>query len=281
MFFSNYQLLKISPSVAYDVRSDLSLGFALNLDWASLGIEPMPIAVPDCSGPTACFYPSASNQAGAFGIGFQIGLRYQINDRVSAGFAYTSPQWFEEFEWNSVHVDPSLPNFGEARQIEFRLDFPQIIGVGVGWRPTSSLLLVTDVRWINYADTKGFDEEGFNPDGSVKGFGWDNIWVVGLGFQARPLDRLAIRGGYNYSQNPVPDELSFFNLPAPAIIEHHLTAGLGIRLTPRAELNLAYYHAFENSGEGSIETPAGPAPGTSVKNRLSEDSFLIQISYRY
>jgi long-chain fatty acid transport protein len=279
--FSNYQLLKISPSMAYAISPKISIGIALNLDWASLGIEPMPIAAPDCSGPATCFYPSASNQVGAFGAGFQIGFRYKLSETIKAGLAYTSPQWFEKFEWNSFHANPALPNFGQGERISFQLDVPQIVGVGGSWEPRPNLLIVADARWINYSDTRGFDKEGFNPDGSVSGFGWKNIWVFGIGTQFKPITWLALRLGYNYSQNPIPNHLSFFNVPAPAIVQHHLAGGIGVDLNPQVQLNVAYYHAFENSGNGPFQTPAGPAPGTSVKNSLSEDSALVEVSYRF
>ena len=279
--FSNYQILKIAPTMAYRMNDNFSLGFSLNLDWASLGITPMPAASPNCSGPATCFYPSASNQVGAFGVGFQMGARYQITDTFNVGLAYTSPQWFEPFKWNSSNADPNSSSFGEAREFKFRLDVPQIIGLGLGWNPSSKCLVVLDFRWINYASTRGFDEEGFDADGSVKGFGWDNIWAMGLGLRHQVTDGLALRAGYNYSQNPIPDDLSFFNIAAPAIVQHHLTAGAGIGITENVELNLAYYHVFENSGKGPMYNPAGPVPGTEVKNSLSEDSGIIQISYRF
>ncbi len=286
--FSNYQLMKISPSMAYTLSPAVSLGFALNFDWASLGIEPMPIAAPDCSAGPTCYYPSASNQIGAYGFGFQLGMRYRVSDQITAGAAYTSTQHFQDFRWNTVHANPALGNFGQSERVSFRLDVPQVVGVGVSWEPQpdlpdrqAGLLVVADARWINYADTEGFDRQGFNPDGSVKGFGWDNIWVFGTGVQYRPIDSLALRTGYNYSQNPIPDELSFFNIPAPALTQHHLTGGVGLDLSPRAQLNLAYYHAFENSGTGPMQSGSGPIVGTSVKNSLSEDAGLIEMSYRF
>lgn len=279
--FSNYQLMKISPSLGYQLTPSVSVGAALNFDWASLAVEPMPIAAPDCSSATACFYPSTSNQVGAYGFGFQLGVQYRLSERMKVGAAYTSTQRFQKFQWNTVHPNPNLPNFGQAEAISFRLDVPQVLGFGLGWEPSSTVLVAADARWMNYAATKGFEEKGFNADGSVKGFGWKNIWTFGVGVRVRPRADLAVRVGYNYSQNPIPNELSFFNIPAPALIQHHLTGGVGYDLSPRTQLNLAVYHAFENSGEGPMQTPAGAVAGTTVKNSLSENAGLIEISYRF
>ena len=64
-----------------------------------------------------------------------------------------------------------------------------------------------------------------NPDFSVAGFGWKNIYSIHGGLEFLPVERLALRGGYNYTQNPIPSEFAMFNVPAPAIVQHHLTIG--------------------------------------------------------
>jgi long-chain fatty acid transport protein len=280
--FSNYQLLKIVPGVAFRVTEDLSLGFAPNIDYATLGIEPMPAATPDCTPTGVCAYPTAANQVGAFGAGFQAGAHYGVTDWLHLGLGYTSPQWFEKFRWNASVANPLLPTFGTERRITFRLDVPQTVAFGAAVDLRQDLLLVANGKWINYANTAGFDKEGFDPaTGRVRGFGWRNIWAFGIGTQYKPLPWLALRLGYNYSQNPVPDRLTFFNPLAPAIAQHHLTAGLGVNIGEHVEANLAYYHAFENSISGPFVTPAGEVPQSTVKNTLSEDSVVLSVSFKF
>jgi long-chain fatty acid transport protein len=281
--FSNYQLLKIVPGAAFKVTDHLSIGVAPNIDYATLGIEPMPAATPDCTPTGVCAYPSAANQVASFGAGFQVGAHYGVTDWLHLGLGYTSPQWFEKFEWNSSVANPMLSNFGSGRRISFRMDVPQTIAFGVAVEPRKDVLLVANTKWINYANTAGFDKEGFDPaTGAVRGFGWRNIWSFGVGAQYKPLDWLALRLGYNYSQNPVPEHLTFFNPLAPAIAQHHLTAGLGFNIFERVEANIAYYHAFANSITGPIVHPQfGPIPGSSVTSKLSEDSVVMSVSYKF
>ena len=71
---------------------------------------------------------------------------------------------------------------------------------------------------------------------------------------------------------PVP-EMS----PAPAIVMHHLGGGVSIEVVPNVTLDLAYYHAFENSDSGPIEMPTGVVAGTDVRNRLSEHSVNVGV----
>ncbi len=286
--YSNFQLLKISPALAWKPTDKLSIGFAANIDWQSLAVTPMAIAAPDYDpGPDLTprtlddrsFYPSAAASDAVFGFGFQAGLQYALSPRMSLGLAYSSPQLFSDFEFQMTHANPNLPNYGTARTVEFRMDVPAVYGAGLAWSPSDRLDLGLDAKYVTYSSTKGFAEKGYNPDGSVKGFGWEDIAVVAVGMQFKPTDRFTIRGGYNYSQNPIPDEQSMFNIPAPAVVQHHITGGFGFAINSTVEFNVGAYKAFENSIEGAMYRP-GPVPGTSVKNSLSITSFLMGFTIR-
>ena len=45
--YSNFQLLKISPALAWNATDKLRIGLAANIDWEALAVSPMPIAAPD------------------------------------------------------------------------------------------------------------------------------------------------------------------------------------------------------------------------------------------
>lgn len=285
--YSNFQLLKIAPAIAANVTERLSVGFALNLDWAALQVDPFPVAAPAADpGPDGtpgtqddrAFYSSATAGDGSFGAGFQAGLIFRASPMMAFGVAYTSVQKFSAFEYNAVYENPNLATFGAPRELSFKMDVPAVIAGGISLTPSDRLLLTADARYITYESTEGFREKGFAPDGSVKGFGWKNIGVFAAGAQFLPTSRTALRIGYNHSGNPIPDDLSMFNVPAPAIVTDHLTLGGGFRLSPDVAINFGYYHAFTKSLTGPLQRPNGPLPGTSVTNELSEDSFLVQFS---
>jgi long-chain fatty acid transport protein len=276
--YSNYSMLKIAPAFAIAATSKLWIGAAVDVDWASLAVQPMPIAPPACTTPAGpCYYPSAAAADGAFGFGFQVGATYNFNDMVSAAVAYTSPQWFSDFTFNSTNANPALPNYGSPIEIPFRLDAPQVFAAGVGLKPLPSLTIAVDGRYMTYANTAGFSGSGFNADGSVAGFGWEDIFVLALGAEYWLGNNVALRAGYNHTDNPIPDSQSFYNVPAPAVVQDHLTLGLGFKPTRQLQIDLGYYHAFENTITGPIPNPSLP-PNSTVTNSLSEDSFLIQFT---
>ncbi|MBW2628663.1 MAG: outer membrane protein transport protein [Deltaproteobacteria bacterium] len=281
--YSDYSLLKIAASVAWAVTDDLWLGAALNIDRAALAVAPMPAASPDFDPATGtAFFPNATAADGAFGIGFQVGLLYNVNDIFAFGASYTSEQWFRPFEWNSTHANPNLANFGEPRTFSFKLNVPAVVGGGVAVQAVPELLLTADFKYYFYKNTPGFEIPStgpFNADGSLAGFGWDNIYSIAFGVKYEPADIIALYGGYNFSDNPVPDSLSMINIAAPAIVQHHISVGVGIRATKQFEITAAYYHAFRNSGTGEILNPAIPPGTSSVTNSMQENSVLLQFSY--
>jgi len=285
--YSNFQLLKISPAVAWSMTPKLRLGVAANINWQSLAVDPMPIAAPDFdpgvdgipgTADDRAFYPSAAAADAVFGFGFQVGMQYDLTEKIIVGASYTSPQVFSDFEFTSTHANPNLPNFGTPRTFEFRMDVPAIYAVGVALNPSAKLHLGADVKYIAYSSTEGFEKKGYNPDFSVQGFGWEDITVVSLGGQYRLGEKMTLRAGYHYTGNPIPDAQSMFNIPAPAVVQQHLTGGIGYTIVPGVDINVAAYRAFENSITGPIYRPTA-LPGTSVTNTLSETSLLIGFTF--
>lgn len=167
-----------------------------------------------------------------------------------------------------------------------------ILGAGVAYRPVSPLMLGLDLRWVNFTGTRGFEEQGLQatPTGPMlRGTGWDDIWVVAAGAQYSISERLALRLGYNYSENPIPSEQQFFNVLAPVIFTHHVTAGLGYWLTPCINLNLEYAHAFEQEQTGPILSSGAPGspplnqsiPGTTVTNSSAGHIVGFQVGVSF
>jgi len=195
---------------------------------------------------------------------------YQGDSGWNFGASYKSQQDFENFQFNSVD-ESGLP-----RTLELDLDFPSIASLGAAYMGFEKWVLAADLRYIDYQSTDGFQEAKFNPDASVNGFGWDSIFVLALGAQYEIDDKWTARAGYAFNQNPIADEDSTFNLPAPAILEHHASLGVSYCFDEAWCLDIAYRHGFENSIEGPIGHPAmGTVPGSSVKNTMSTDSLIV------
>ncbi|MDE3187237.1 MAG: outer membrane protein transport protein [Acidobacteriota bacterium] len=268
---SNYALLTMPLGMSRQVSDHLSAGFSLVPAFSMLKVVPAPFATPVTAGSTMAYYLSASNSAWTFGVGAQAGLQYKFNDVWSAGVSYHTPVWFRDFKWQMADLT------GAKHNVEFEMDLPQLVSLGVGISPSERTHIGVDARWFDYADTTGFDKSGYNNNGAVVGFGWNSIWAVGGGVEQQVTSSTKVIGGYNYSQNPVPAKFSFFNTPAPAIVQHHVSGGV-VQKVGSWDVNVTYYHAFQNSITGPWISGQGPIPGTSVTSKMSENSVTIGLA---
>ena len=264
---SNYMLVTVPIGMARQVTERFSVGFSLIPSLSMLQVIPAPFATPVAAGSTMPYYLSAGNNAPAFGGGFSAGVHYAF-EKVSLGASYRSPIWFQEFNWKRKDLANA------THTLNFQMNLPQVISVGTGISPAKNTRIGIDARWFNYESTAGFDEVGYDPDDSVAGFGWKNIWAIGGGIQQKVSKSLKIMAGYNYSGNPVPEKYTFFNTPAPAIVQHHVSGGI-VQNVGKWDVIMTYYHAFQNSITGPWISGQGPIPGTSVTSKMSENSVTI------
>jgi long-chain fatty acid transport protein len=286
--FSSFQLMKIIPAVAINATPRLRLGFAANIDWASLAVDPMPIASPavdpglDGMPNTAddrAYYSRATDADGSFGAGLQAGAQYALTPSLALGVSYVSPQVFGKFEYGAVYENPNRVDFNQPRTIKFALDVPAVYGAGLAFAPSERFSAGIDAKYITYARTRGFKRSGFAQDGAVRGFGWENIWSVATGLEVSATNHVKARVGYNYSGNPIPESLTMFNMPAPAVVQHHATLGLGYLASSGFGVDVGFYRAFKHSISGPFQSMAGPVPGSRVTSSLSESSLLLGFSY--
>ncbi len=264
---SNYMLVTVPIGMARQVTERLSVGFSAVPSLSMLQVIPAPFSAPVSAGSSMPYYLSAGNNAPAPGAGFNAGVQYAF-EKASVGISYRSPIWFRNFSWNRKDLG------GNSHGLNFQMNLPQVVSIGTGISPTKSTRIGVDLRWINYANTAGFDEVGYNDDDAVSGFGWNNIWAIGGGIQQKVSKSLKLMAGYNFSGNPIPDKYTFFNTPAPAIVQHHLSGGATWSMG-KVDLTATYYHALQNSISGPWISGQGAIPGTSVTSKMSENSVTI------
>jgi long-chain fatty acid transport protein len=274
--FSEFQVLQLAPTVAYQVTEHISIGFAPTLDLATLRVDPALFASPDdANGDGRPTYPSGSHSRYHWGVGFQAGVYYTTDVGWKFGASVKSPQWFEKFGFQSAD------ELGRPRSLRFDLDYPMIVTLGAAYGGFERFLIAADVRYIDYSNTDGFRSTGFDPSGAVRGVGWDSIVAVDLGVQYQLSDPLSLGVGYSYNQNPIDDPNTTFNLASPTVTEHMLAGGASYQVTEAWKVSLAYVHVFANSIRGPIQTPLGPAPGTSVSTTASADSVSLGASVQF
>src|SRR5262249_46039302 len=191
------------------------------------------------------------------------------------GGSVKSPQWFETFRFNSAD------ELGRPRSLRFRFDYPMILSAGIAYTGFERLVIATDLRYLDFKNAAGLGTAAFDRAGAVTGLGWDSVFAVATGVQYQWTDSLSVRVGYSFSQNPIGDAVSFFNIASSSITQHILYAGWSYNVTHAWKVSAAYVHAFKNSITGPFVTPFGALPQTSVTSELSVDSLVAGVSVQF
>ncbi len=293
---SDYALLQLSFAYAYQLSDKLSIGIQPNFNYATLEITPNPLAAPSQS----LGYPG-SNKADAVGIGAQLGLFYDSGSGFKLGVSYKSKQLFSDFSFDNTYLDGS-----DAPGVDFNLDYPAIYSVGLGYSK-GQFDYALDYRYIDYDNTDGFKESGWQlagsgdfagfPTGAVQGFGWQSISVISTGLQYRGIQNLPLRVGYTYSENPIDEDLAFLSSPATAIIKNAFQFGLSYLVNERLSLDVAYHHGSSSGttrgpllnptpdsagGPWNADTnPTGAIPGSEVAYDMTTDLVILGFSYAF
>ena len=236
--------------IALQTTDRLAVGFGPTVDIFGLSLDPAFFAAnPDSS------FPSATHGRPFWGAGFQTGLYYELNPCWSFGVSYKSPQWFERFRWNA------LDHNGSPREIDLNLTLPSIVSWGAAYRGFERTTLAADVRYFDYAGTDTFGDAP--ADG---GTGWQSIFAAAPGAQVELGERMKLRLGYLYNENPIPQAATLFNVQLPGFNQHQLSVGFGMQLTPKISMDFSWVHVFD----ASIEGPILPTQAVNTRVRLEQ-----------
>ena len=260
--YTQLQIMKFAPAIAFQPSQNFSVGLALHIDYGSMDLK--------------------NGGSSGFAFGVQPGIIYKPIDNLSLGLTYTSPQKIKHK--NVSDLD------GDGTDDDLELESPQQVGFGIAYDFfNAGLVLEANVKWINWSNAKGYDD-----------FDWKDQWVLAVGAQYKPIDKLSLRIGYNYAENPVKEH-SFNNpmatttvqgktLPTyyyetfriiglPAIVEHHITAGIGYKFTDAFSLDLGFVYAFENSITENGSDFFGNH--VTIESTLSELSLDFGLKYTF
>ena len=208
----------------------------------------------------------------SYGGGFRVGYTGKLTDWLTVGATYQSPIWTTRFK-----------DYAGLFAEQGSFDIPQNFAVGFALKPHKQITFALDVEEILFSDVKsvgnnlsaGTLANGLGSDNGP-GFGWRDVTAVKTGIAYDVTEQLTLRVGYNYSTQPIPENQTYFNVLAPAVVQHHVTAGVTWRFNKNLEVSAFYAHAFEQSVNGSGNY-FGPSADANLK--MHQDSVGIAIGW--
>ena len=292
---SDYMLLQVGIAWAYQITDEFSIGIQPNVNYGALELAPNPLASPDFPPPfgSGKGYPT-SDKASAIGYGAQIGIFYDSKIGLKLGASYKTNQKFGEFTFKNTYLDGTA-----APDVEFQMDYPAIASVGAGYS-IGDIDLAVDFRRVFYENTEGFEAKGWQfaesgpmtgfPTGAVNGFGWKDMSILSVGLQYKGINKLPLRFGYTYSSNPIDEELTFFSIPATAIIKNAFQFGFSYKVSNTIGID-AVYHYGDSDGKTSgnllrsdfisENNPYGAIDGSEVSYEMTTSMVMVGIRYTF
>lgn len=221
----------------------------------------------------------------SFGWGARIGYYGQLSPQFAVGASYSTKISMDE-------LDKYRGLFAE----QGGFDIPSNWSVGIAVKPAPQWTIAADFGRINYSDVKAVNNTSANILGCAggnatqclggddgAGFGWRSINVFKLGIEYAMNLNWTLRGGYNYSQNPIRSEDVTINILAPGVIKNRFTLG-GTYSMQQHEITGAFMYALKNDVSGpslfNNFLPAG-TPGFNEKIEMYEWSLGVQYAYKF
>ena len=263
--------LFVAPTLAVKLNERQAVGVAVNIAYQRFAAEGLQNFA------SASFSSSPGNVTNrgydnSFGAGVRVGWLRTINHVVSLGATFQTKTY--------------MSKFGRYRGLfaeQGGFDIPANFGGGVALHLNPKLTVLFDGERILYGQVKSIANLGSNQAllgaNNGPGFGWRDATAQKTGVVYEWKPGLTFRGGYNHSGAPFSNTQTFFNLLAPAVVEHHVHLGTTVALKNGKEISLAYVHAFGNTFNGVSSIPP-TAGGGNADLRMRQDSIGISFGWK-
>lgn len=239
------QTFYVMPTVSYAFTDWLSVGVGANIVFSNVSLRR---AVTN-------FDPEMDLELEGSGdpaFGWNAGVIFKPMDNVSLGFSWRSEVAIDFEGTADFHPTAAMQPLFPGGDVKTGLTAPATWFAGVAWSPVNNVDLEFDfqgIQWSSY-DKLAIDfvkdattDPGVRQADVSAPKDYEDTFILRLGGEYRiPVLGLALRGGYFFDRNPVPDKSLEPLLPDSD--RHGLNIGVGIDVLPHVTLDFSYLHLF-------------------------------------
>jgi long-chain fatty acid transport protein len=256
----------INPTVAFKLTDYLSLGAGLDIMHFFFRMKRMlPIPLVGLQ--------ALDLQGNSWGVGFNVGLLLKPRDYLSLGISYRS-QVRQHVE-GTARFRPFGTLDGDASG---SIILPDKIFAGIMVRPLKTLSVESGIIWTHWELFRKLDIKFSNPLGTLSETkDWHNTWRGQLGVEYKALPWLALRAGYAFENEPMPDKYADYLVPAVGY-RHNFSLGTGFSWRDMT-LDLAYTMVLIPNQTVNNSQAAGALP-SDYQGRLSH-VVVMSLGYKF
>ena len=259
---SEMSTINFNPAVAYAVLPNLSIAAGLDVIYLESTLRSV---VP---GP-GFDIPQRFSGTGT-GVGFNLGVAYDINKSLAVGVAYRSKV--------DISVDGNYQNSLMPTSVDADADItlPQQLTAGIAYRPIEPLVMELGIRWEDWSSTNNLTVKiPALANVAVYPRDWHGTAAVMAGGKYRFNDMFSGSLGYLYGWNPVPDRT--FEPAIPDSNTHLFSLGGEARIKDFT-FNMAYAYQLQyNRSKGFNKY--GPIAMGEYESNLN--LLALSIGYRF
>ncbi|HXY57103.1 MAG TPA: outer membrane protein transport protein [Methylocystis sp.] len=278
-FFSLVYARKFGP---------VSIGFAPIFAAQAFNAQGLKVFAPYSSNP---FHISDNGYDYSFGGGFKIGALWEPIKGFRVALAGTTPMFMTPFsKYSGLIADGG------------RFDVPADASAGLAYDLTPDLTAMVSWKHIFYSAVPSMSNSSFPIyPGSLgawngTGFGWRDVDGESFGLEWRANKQWTLRAGYQHSSSLYGSQSVTTNILAPAVTNHHATAGFSYQITKNSSIDFSTVYAFKNSVSGPeadpyvqflafgffpVTVPPQYRPGTTITNFAYGAEFSIGYNYKF
>jgi long-chain fatty acid transport protein len=221
----------------------------------------------------------------------KLGIVYKVSPTVTFGATYHSKTALDDLKTGARGATFMADMTGDGvytaaigevmpgRLIVRDFEWPETFGFGMAIQATPQTMVALDLKHIGWQDVMEKFSMTFEPYGMPAGTkvdfalpqNWDDQTVFQIGVAHKVSDALTLRAGASFASNPIPDET--VNYLFPAIVEDHVTFGVGYNFDKMSEINFSLMYAPETK-----QTNPG-MPGMTPAVDLSHSQLNWQFMY--
>lgn len=281
---SKIMTLNLNPSVAYQLKPELSLGAGLNVQYASaiLTNQTNYAAIGASAGVAAGAEGETDVVADDFSLGYNLGLLWSASEQTRVGLAYRSAVDHDlsgdiKFHDRPSVLDTVLPN----GDVSFAMKMPSSASLSVFHQLSPKWDVMADATWTGWSTIQEIkvvrDNGQAFPSVPEK---WHDTKRLSLGLNHHYDDKWTVRTGVAWDESPVDDK--YRNARLPDSDRTWLALGGQYRMSNTQKLDFAYAHYFMGSPKVADDQTAGAAgklSGQYDNNHI--DTFALQYTKQF
>lgn len=259
----------IQSTLSYRIADVIGIGAGFIVSTGNVNLQ-KDIPVQDSVGN----YGHAELSGKAIGFGFNAGIHYDLNSKLSVGITYRSQINMNLKNGAAVFTVPNSldPNFPDGK-FTGSLPLPNVTTLGWAYKPNEKWTFVVDVNYVGWKvyDTLAFDYEQNTTSllDTKSPRNYNSIFAFRGGSQYKIMPQLDLRLGGGFGFSPVPE--ASVTPETPDANRTYLTGGVTYRFSDQFSIDASIYYTqlkrtalnTETNLYGTYRTKA-IAPGFSL-----------------